>query len=129
MKSLWFHKMSPKSHKSTSVCWIYLKQIWGICFRDDNGNCVGRCLQAVFWNESLRFASTDKLVSKYSGAYPKLSKLTSQHADACSVSAQWFKQWTFCFSSLTNSSPQMIVLSVLWNLLRVCLILRFQYSV
>lgn len=75
--------MSPKPYNSTNVCWTELKQIWSICFRDNNGNCVGRYLQTVFWNESPSFASTDKLVSKYSGAYPKLSKLPSWLADAC----------------------------------------------
>lgn len=42
----------PHTALTPSVSWIDLKGFWGVCFRDDNGNCVGRCLQALLCNEA-----------------------------------------------------------------------------
>lgn len=108
VKSPWFHKVNPKTHDCTSLDWTDLKWIWGICFRDDNGNCVGRCLQALFWNEAPCFASTDKLISKYSS--PSLIQNFPTTFSTCSCmlkfSAEWCKQYSFCFSSLLNLLPK-----------------------
>lgn len=121
MKSLWFRKV-VQSH--TCVLHV-LAWIRGICFEDDNGNCGGSCLPALFGNETPHTGSTDKFISNHSIAYPKLSKRPSQLADACTSLNSIVKTIYLLFSFFTQQTSSRSVLITLRHQYMLFVILVF----